>query len=108
MQVPSIGRIVHYKLSEQDADSINVRRSDFRAFQGSHAHPHEPGQPGATGHVAHVGNMVAASEVYPAVVVRTFEGYEGVNLQVALDGNDHFWATSRVEGDEPGQWQAVA
>jgi hypothetical protein len=28
-----------------------------------------------------------------------------VNLQVVLDGNDHYWATSRIQGDEPGQWR---
>jgi hypothetical protein len=102
---PTIGRLVHYRLSSADADSINVRRSDYRAFAASHAHPHEPGQPGATGHVAHIGNSVAEGEVYPAMVVRTFDGYDGVNLQVHLDGNDLFWATSRKEGDEPGQWR---
>ncbi|GAA4560510.1 hypothetical protein [Planotetraspora kaengkrachanensis] len=26
------------------------------------------------------------------------------NLQVLLDGNDAYWATSRTEGDEPGRW----
>lgn len=101
---PTLGRLVLYRLSPQDADSINVRRSDFHAFASSHAHPHEPGQPGASGHVAHVGNPVAEGEVYPAMVVRTFGG-PSVNLQVHLDGNDLFWAISRLEGDEPGQWR---
>jgi hypothetical protein len=31
--VPSIGRIVHYILSDEDADAINRRRADFGAFQ---------------------------------------------------------------------------
>src|SRR6266545_2012738 len=100
----TIGRIVHYQLSEQDAAEINRRRADYRAFAAGHAHPHEPGQPDAPGYLAHVGNSVNAGDVYPAMVVRVFEGYDGVNLQVALDGNDCFWATSRHEGDEHGQW----
>jgi hypothetical protein len=104
---PTIGHIVHYKLSEQDALEINRRRADYRAFEASHRHPHEPGQPPATGHVAHVGNSAAAGEVCPAVVVRIFapnSPHLVVNLQVLLDGTDAYWATSRKEGDEPGQW----
>ena len=100
---PSIGRIVHYRLSEQDAAAINVRRSDFLAFQASHSHPHEPGQPGATGHVAHFGNRVREGDVYPAVVVRVFDP-DLVNLQVLLDGTDTYWATSRRHGDASGEW----
>jgi len=46
---------------------------------------------------------VAEGEQYPAVVVRTFGGTT-VNLHVLLDGNDTYWATSRMEGDDPGQW----
>ncbi|HZB28915.1 MAG TPA: hypothetical protein VE465_01995 [Streptosporangiaceae bacterium] len=103
--MPTIGRTVLYKLTDQDAKAINVRRADFQAFQRSHAHPHEPGQPGATGHVAHVGNHAEGGQVYPAVVVRVFSPSDPyVNLQVSLDGNDAYWATSRVEGDENGQW----
>mgnify|MGYP001603935092 FL=1 len=99
---PTIGRIVHYTLTEQDAASINVRRADFRAFEAGHKHPHEPGQPCATGHVAHVGNHAEVGQVYPATVVRCFD--PSVNLQVMLDGNDTFWTTSRTEGDGPGYW----
>jgi hypothetical protein len=36
-------------------------------------------------------------------VVRTFGG-TAANLQVFLDGNDAYWATSRVEGSERGNW----
>lgn len=105
MTAPSIGRIVHYTLSEQDAKAINTRRLDFQAFQRSHTHPHEAGQPGATGHQAHVGNHAAAGQTFPAVVVASFGG-TSVNLQVTLDGNDTYWATSRGEGEasEHGKW----
>lgn len=105
MSKPTIGRIVHYTLTEQDAASINVRRSDFKAFEAGHKHPHEPGQPAATGHIAHVGNHAEAGQVYPATVVRVFDSSTSTaNLQVTLDGNDTYWATSRAEGDEPGHW----
>jgi hypothetical protein len=102
---PTIGRVVHYTLNNADAQAINVRRADFQAFQRSHAHPHEPGQPGATGHVAHVGNTAVAGQVFPATVVRVFDpSTTTANLQVLLDGNDTYWATSRVEGDTAGTW----
>jgi hypothetical protein len=105
---PTIGQIVHYKLSEQDAESINVRRADYHAFKVGHNHPHEPGAPGATGHVGHVGNVVQAGDVYPAVVVRIFHpSMTTINLQVFLDGNDTYWATSRTEGDEPCHYVTV-
>jgi hypothetical protein len=92
--LPSIGRIVHYKLASFDAEAINRRRADFTAAQSASA---------GLGYVGHVGNHVQAGEVYPAVVVRTFGG-PAANLKVLLDGNDDYWATSRVEGDGECQW----
>lgn len=106
MTQPTIGRIVHYTLNEADAEAINRRRADFEAFQRSHKHPHEPGQPGATGHMAHVGNRAVAGQTYPAQVVRVFDpATTTANLQVALDGNDVYWATSRTEGEGAGHWR---
>lgn len=100
---PTIGRIVHYTLGTTDADDINRRRHDAGAFRRSLTGPIEAGERGRTGHVEHYGNPVTAGDVYPAVIVRTFGGTT-VNLQVLLDGNDHYWATSRTEGDGQGQW----
>jgi hypothetical protein len=102
MPTPTIGGLVHYQLSSDDADKINRRRADFAEFLRRRPVPSEE-----TGYVGHVGNHVRAGEVYPAMVVRTWEGvnYPGVNLQVTLDGNDTYWATSRVEGEQPGEWQ---
>jgi hypothetical protein len=97
---PTLGRVVHYKLTEQDAVMINRRRDDFDAFRLGDGR----GKRG-TGHVAHVGNTARGGDVYPAIVVRTFDPtISTCNLQVFLDGNDAYWATSRVEGDEAGQW----
>ena len=93
---PSIGRIVHYKLSAHDAEAINRRRADFAAAP-----------PASTGFQAHVGNTAEAGQVFPAMIVRVFdpEGDSGTsNLQVSLDGNDLYWATSRKTGEGEGTW----
>jgi len=102
---PTVCRTVLYKLHGGDVDQINRRRADFAAFNRAHRPAdHEPGSfPGRSGHIGHFGNQVAEGEQYPAVVVRTFGGTT-VNLHVLLDGNDTYWATSRMEGDDPGQW----
>ncbi|HEY9473021.1 MAG TPA: hypothetical protein VIS06_04110 [Mycobacteriales bacterium] len=85
-QTPTIGRIVHYRLSAQDAAIIR----DRRAATGAH------------------GNPALEGDVYPAEIVRVFGPADNpdraVNLQVGLDGEDTYWATSRTEGDGPGTW----
>lgn len=90
---PTIGRIVHYILSAQDAEQINKRRTDWA----------ESVAETASGFVAHVGNEAREGQVLPMMVVAAWGG-DAVNGQVHLDGNDTFWATSRKEGDEPGTW----
>lgn len=80
-QQPTIGRIVHYTLTQTDADAIQKRRTE----------------------AVTTANMAAAGQTYPAIVVRTFGG-PAVNLQVLLDGSDSYWATSRAEGDGAGFW----
>lgn len=96
--VPTPARMVLYVLSEADADQINRRRGDAAREQAGQAQ---------SGYVVHIGNSAAAGDMYPAVVVRTFGG-PAINLQVLLDGNDTYWATSRTETDadarEPGHW----
>ena len=101
-QQPAIGRIVHYKLSEQDAAAINKRRADAK----------QPNLKGVTlasqelGAHIHVGNHVVAGDVYPAMIVRTWgpEAHHSQQLQVFLDGNDTFWATSVSEGEGERHW----
>jgi hypothetical protein len=92
------GRIVHYVISEADAAAINRRRiSDVSYFENLLA-----------GVQTHVGNYVVAGEHFPAIVVRVwpfeFVDHPGVNLQVFLDGNDQFWATS-VDYSDPSEIQ---
>lgn len=81
---PTIGRIVHYKLSEYDATSIN----DERLKSGKH------------------GNKATAGDVLPAMIVRVWGDTptSSVQLQVFLDGDHTYWATSRGQGDQPGMW----
>jgi hypothetical protein len=84
-QQPSIGRIVHYQLSDTDVAMID--RQLHEAAAGVHR------------------NSVHAGDVYPAMVVRVFDlSVSTSNLQVFLDGDCSYWATSRVEGDQPGTW----
>lgn len=78
---PTIGRIVHYRLSEQDAEHITIS---------------------AEAHGGHRGNEVRAGEVYPAIIVRTADDDLRVNLQVFLDGPDTRWVTSRGYSVETG------
>ena len=96
---PTIGRIVHYTLTQADADAINKRRTDWERNR----HDEVSGDRGGKGYIAHVGNHAAAGDVCPAMVVRTFDGH-AANLQVHLDGTDTYWATSRTEGDGEGHW----
>ncbi len=81
MSPPTAGRIVHYRLSEQDAENINQRRAAAWRVRNIGATVPE-------------GNDAAVGQVFPAMVVRTFDGL-AANLQVFLDGNDTHWATSR-------------
>lgn len=97
MTEPTIGRVIHYTLSEADAAQIMKRRADFDKHRLSDDYAD-------TGYVAHFGNRVVAGQVCPAVIVAVWPGSTTVNLHVLLDGVDAFWATSRAEGDRPGTW----
>jgi hypothetical protein len=100
-QPMSIGRIVHYTVSEQEAVQINRRRNDFRKFLKDHI---AAGTYPMDGYVAHVGNDVQAGDQFPAMIVRVFEAAHSCNLQVFLDGTDTFWACSVSEGDGGRHW----
>lgn len=80
---PSIGRILHYKLSEQDVARIPK--------DGAHYNPHDVGQ------------------VLPLLVCLPWPNEcgadrTGVNGQVFLDGSSALWVTSVCEGTGNGQW----
>lgn len=84
---PTIGRIVLYRVSSDDAAAISAQRERLGMR----------------------GNPIAEGEEVPAVIVRVFEnefgpGIPGCNLKLMLDGEDDYWATSRREGVERNTW----
>lgn len=78
---PTIGRVVQYTLSESDVALIQSKHQDRSSS-----------------------NAVQAGDAYPAMIVRVWGTGEHVNLQVFLDGDCSYWATSRAEGDTAGFW----
>jgi hypothetical protein len=79
---PTVGRIVLYRLNAGDVALIDRRLPE---------------------HLEHR-NAVYEGDVYPAMVVRVFDPSTTANLQVFLDGDCSYWATSRTESGEPGHW----
>lgn len=104
-QIPTIGRIVHYRLSAQDAEQIMRRRTDGHSIamrmkiEGSH--PELRAWP--AGAQAHIGNDVKEGDTFPMLVVKMWGDTptSAVNGQVFLDGNDVLWATSVCVGEGP-------
>lgn len=89
-QLPSVARIVHYRLSAEDVSNINFQRT--RLLGGER------------------GNAPREGDVLPLIVAAVYAEYKSieapsvVNGQVILDGPDTLWVTSRKQGDENGQW----
>lgn len=86
------GRIVHYVLTEEDANQINITRLASQLAREKVQTENKV--------ILHTGNTVMAYEHFPAIIVRVFhneygQGEHGVNLQVFLDGNDSHWVCSR-------------
>ena len=91
--IPSIGRIVHYTLTEYDANTINGRRNDARLQRA------KCDDEGGFQQDTARGNGVYTGEVYPLVITRVWSTDTGcVNGQVLLDGNDTLWVTSVMPG----------
>jgi hypothetical protein len=78
--VPSLGRIVHYSLSDSDVASIPDAASAL--------------------------NAPRAGDVYPMLIVRVWGDAEtsSVNGRVFLDGRHDLWVTSRSQGSGAGSW----
>lgn len=84
--VPTLGRIVLYRLSAADVTTIeSQRRAAYSDL---------------------VGNPVQVGAIYPMMITRVWGSTpeSAVNGQVLLDGNDSLWATSRTVGDGAGYY----
>ena len=92
---PTIGRIVHYKLSLEDAGKLNKRYDDGAGPRSA--------KNADSGAQVHVGNRVERSETVPMIITKVWTE-ESVNGQVILDGNDSLWVTSAVRGQNESQW----
>lgn len=99
--IPTIGRLVHYTLSQADADQINRRRDDAERWRHS-----ERARGVVNGSQKHIGNRAEAGQVYPMLIVRTWGSTPEsvVNGQVFLDGNDSLWVTSVGQGEGERRW----
>jgi hypothetical protein len=94
--VPESGDVVLYRLTAADVTHINRWRLEFHRNGAAESQ---------LGFIGHIGNSLQEGDVLPAVVVRVHaESTVTCNLQVLLDGNDTYWATSRAEGTNAGQW----
>jgi len=103
-QKPSVGRIVHYQLSAEDAEAVNRRRTSSASIAGRIKQALWP-----IGAQAHIGNPVKPEQVLPGTITAVWPdeggpGIPGVNIQVTLDGTDSLWVTSAHEGAAPGCW----
>lgn len=119
---PTIGRIVYYRLTREDAQAANRRRVDGANHYREH-------RENANGVQVHVGTQCVAGDIVPLLVVRVWpDEYDvgqsicrdhlpdteptwsfpmsghGVSGQAFLDGNDSLWITSAPQGDFNGAW----
>ena len=90
--------IVNYKLSAENAAQINRIRTNSASIAERIKEKIWP-----TGAQAHIGNEAKEGQILPMVVVGIWSD-TCINGQVFLDGNDTFWVTSALQGDNPGNW----
>jgi hypothetical protein len=104
---PTVGRIVHYTLTEGDATRINRRRTT-----GDSIAKRMKGIVGAgfwsVGAQAHIGVEAKAGDLLPGIVVFVDPVTSVADLQVFLRGNDVLYVAGCIgpclEGNEPGLW----
>ena len=99
---PTIGRVVHYRLSAEDVEQIMRRRTTGDSIR---VRLHDAGEPRwPAGAQAHIGNPVSAGQTFPMMIVAVGAG-PSVNGQVFLDGTDVLWVMDVTEGDDLGKWR---
>lgn len=96
---PTIGRIVHYVLSPQDAIEIDHRRTNALSIRERIKENQWP-----IGAQAHIGNKAQAGTVVPLIITAVWSD-DCINGQAFLDGNDTLWKTSILKGEQnQGFW----
>ena len=85
---------------EAQMDGLVTGRIVYFVFDEAHA------RAVAQQRVGYAAHTVAAGDIYPAMVVRTWDSSDIVNLKVMLDGPDTYWARSvRYDvADAAGAW----
>jgi hypothetical protein len=104
---PTVGRIVHYRLTEEDAEHVNRRRTTSVSVQERmplvvdyvHGHAIHAWPQGAQ---AHIGLPAFDGQELPMLITRV--RVESINGQVFLEGNDVLWVVDIREGIQNGQW----
>ena len=115
---PTIGRIVIFKLTKEQAEQVNRRRTTGEKIADRMRNGTTQlqdcvllsDQVWPRGAQAHIGTNVKEGDEFPMVVVRSLisnhsEPKYYVSGQALLDGNDVLWVRDSVEGTEPGQWR---
>lgn len=87
----TIGQILYYCLTAQDAQGIKDQRENHQQLDGPLTSGRKPR-----------GNPVSEGDEYPLIVTRAWDERSyppsgAVNGQVLLDGNDSLWVTSVKE-----------
>lgn len=100
-QVPSIGRIVHYRLSEQDVVQVMRRRTTPDAIRERIAEGRWP-----VGAQAHVGQPVEVGDVVPVLIVKTWSG-DTISGRAFLDGSDELALHGVLSGESPDRKSVV-
>lgn len=97
---PTLGSIVLYTMTEQDAQRVNTKRDAAAAYiKAFHENPTKHGE------MQHTGNSVRAGDVFPLIITRVWSTgpRSAVNGQLMLDGNDTLWVTSTSVQVDPEQ-----
>lgn len=97
--VPTLGRIVYYRLAQWNVEEINRRREDATREMDYHRWK-------KNGVMLHVGNEVKAGQIVPATIVAVWGDTpeSAVNLKLFLDGSDEYWVSSTSVGDQDGRY----
>lgn len=113
-QIPTKCRTVLYRLTENDAQQINRRRTTGDSIAIRLATLVQRMTPGGEsayawprGAQAHIGSPVKAGDSFPMIIVVVWGTAPDskVNGQVFLDGTDVLWVQSVSVGIEPGSYQ---